>query len=110
MKNKAIGAFYIRNNILNAETLRLANRKTGEAFDRFFVWDSFTDNNVNPNYLLCEPTVSNEGHYFVKLYGHARMKCFNTPFVFNDELQALRILPPQAYFEYIKTLMKPYGE
>lgn len=38
------------------------------------------------------------------------MECFSTPFVFNDELQALRILPPQAYFEYIKTLMKPYGE
>ena len=35
MKNKAIGAFYIRNDILSAETLSLANRKTGGAFDRF---------------------------------------------------------------------------
>ena len=52
MKNKAIGAFYIRNDILSAETLSLANRKTGGAFDRFFVWDSFTDNNVNQLYLM----------------------------------------------------------
>lgn len=93
----------------NLQTMQIANQKFDRAFDRFFIWRDI-DQPIGSHFILCEPSITKEGTKYVQMQAHKFIKRRDIPFVFYDEFQALQLLPPEAYFEFVKTLMKPYGE
>ena len=107
--NIALGAFYIKYNINNLLTIRAVNERTSSPFDRFFIWQN-KDQPTGPHYILCEPSVTRLGTKFVKMQAFKLVKQQGIPVVSYDVFNALQLLPSEAHFEFVKTLMKPYGE
>lgn len=107
--NIALGAFYVKYNINNLQTMRIADQKSGKAFERFFIWRD-GDNPTGPHYILCEPTVTKAGTKYVQMKAYKLLKYRDIPLIPYDVFNALQLLPPEAYFEFVKSLMKHYGE
>ena len=106
--NIAIGAFYLKYNINNLQTIQLAQRKIHNPFTRFFLWGD-DGKPLGPHYILCEPSITKAGTEYVQMKAHIFQQQ-HIPLIPYDEFNVLQLLPPEAYFEYMKTLMKPYGE
>ena len=105
MNNFAIGAFYVKHNITNLQTIKHANTDRARSFvlrDGYIV--------TGPNYILCEPSVSKAGTQYIQMSKHAVKRYQDIPTIEYDVFSAFQLLPPEAYFEYAKSLMKPYGE
>ena len=105
MNNFAIGAFYVKHNINNLQTIKYVNIKKPRSFA---LRDDYTV--TGPNYILCEPSVSKAGTQYIQMSKHAVKRYQDIPTIEYDVFSAFQLLPPEAYFEYAKSLMKPYGE
>ena len=103
MHYPVLGAFYIKNTINNLQTMKVIRDNNHVFFHQYGI------STIAPRYILCEPTeINGIGH--VQITKHSLKKYQEIPTIEYDVFSAFQLLPPEAYFEYAKSLMKPYRE